>query len=255
MIRGVESSTPKPPDSAVGADRHQPDDHKVTVWRVKLDPDDRTAEALRGHLTPDELERLGRLHRSEVGRRWLVSRGALREILGSELGLSPSSVQLKLDAHGRPGLDPEAHPIDLDFNLSHSADLALVATARGPRVGIDVERLRGRDPLRIADRYFSATEVEAVRAFPEADRPLVFLRYWTAKEALAKGLGLGLQVPSGELELEPLPDGTMVPVRRGDGWRLVELTDLPDGYCATLAVDDDWARVAIRDWPLSVAAR
>ncbi len=239
----------------MGADRHRPDDHTVTVWRIKLDPDDRTAEALRGHLAPDELERLARLNRSEVGRRWLASRGALREILAAELGTSPPAVRLELGPHGRPGFDPDAHQTNLDFNLSHSGDVALMATGRGLRVGVDVERLRrGRDPLRVANRYFSAAEVEAVRAFPQAERPAAFLRYWTAKEALAKGLGLGLQVPIGELELAAQPGGTMVPVRLASDWRLVELTDLPSGYCGALAVDDGAARIVIRDWPLSAAA-
>jgi 4'-phosphopantetheinyl transferase len=239
----------------VAADQHLAQDHVVAVWRVELDDAGDRAEELRGHLASDELERFGRLQRSEVGRRWLISRGSLREILAAELGTSPSSVRLKLGPHGRPGLDPEIHQTDLDFNLSHSGDLALVATGRGLRVGIDVERLRrGRDPLRVADRYFSQAEVEAVRAFPQSDRPAAFLRYWTAKEALAKGLGLGLQAPWGGLELAPQPGGTMVPVHLARDWRLVELTDLPSGYCGALAVEDDAARIVIRDWPLSSAA-
>lgn len=204
---------------------------------------------LRDHLAADEVERFERLRGSEVGRRWLVSRGALREILAAELGVSPTSVKLQLGEHGRPRLKPGTHPGEIDFNLSHSGELALVAVGRGRRVGIDVERLRpGRNPLRVADRYFSPEEVAAVKAVTPDEQPREFLRYWTAKEALAKGLGLGLKVPSGELELEPLPDGTMVPVRRGDGWRLVELIDLPDGYCGALAVDDDAPRIVIRDW-------
>jgi 4'-phosphopantetheinyl transferase len=235
----------------VPADQHPPDDRAVAVWRVRLDPGDR-AEELRRHLAADELERLERLARSEVGRRWLVSRAALREILAAELGTSPSAVRLKLGANGRPGLDPAAHRPVLDFNLSHSADLALVAIVRGARVGVDVERLRrGRDPLRVADRYFSAAEVAAVRAYPAGDRPAAFLRYWTAKEALAKGLGLGLRVPGGELELAQRPGGAMVPVRQDQDWRLVELTELPEGYYGALAVDGDAARIVMRDWPLS----
>ncbi len=179
-----------------------------------------------------------------------MSRAALREILAAELESDPSSIRLRLGTHGRPELDPRSHPTDLDFNLSHSGELALVAVARGLRVGVDVERARrGRDPLRVADRYFSRAEVEAVRAFPQADQPAAFLRYWTAKEALAKGLGLGLQAPIGQLELAAQPSGTMVPVRLARDWRLIELTDLPDGYSGALAVDDDEARVVIRDWP------
>jgi 4'-phosphopantetheinyl transferase len=207
-------------------------------------------DELRRSLAADELGRLDGLPRPEVAERWLVSRAALREILAAELGIGAPQIRLMLDGHGRPALDPTSHQADLDFNLSHSADLALVATVRGARVGVDLERLRpGRDPMRTAKRFFSAAERGALRALPPRDRPAAFLSYWTAKEALAKGLGLGLGIPKGELELARQPGGTMVPVRQAREWRLVELSDLPDGYCGSLATDDGDARIVMRDWP------
>ena len=218
---------------------------KVDVWRVRLDPGDREAQ-MRGVLSPDESERLSRLDRTGVGRRWLVSRAALREVLAAELGTEAKEVKLKLGEHGRPGLDSAAYASALDFNLSHSGELALIALAEGLRIGIDVEKPRGRDPLRVAGRYFSPAEVEAIRAAD--DRPDEFLRYWTAKEALAKGLGLGLQAPWGELEVSPEPGGALAPVGKPE-WRLIEIDDLPGGYRGTLAVAGGEARIVSRDWP------
>jgi 4'-phosphopantetheinyl transferase len=217
---------------------------EVSVWRVRLDPGDRERE-MRSLLSAEESERLRRLDRTDVGRRWLVSRVALREILAAELGVEPAAVQLRLDEHGRPGLDPAAHASELDFNLSHSGELALIAVAERLRIGIDVEKPRGRDPLRVAGRYFSPAEVERVRA--AEDRPDEFLRYWTAKEALAKGLGLGLQAPWGELELTDGPSGALDAVGKPE-WRLVEIGDLPDGYRGTLAIAGADAQVTARDW-------
>jgi 4'-phosphopantetheinyl transferase len=228
--------------------RNPDEQRRVTVWRIGLDLDDRIAESLRRHLSDDEAERLRGLSGSEIGRRWLVSRAALREILAAELGVSPSAVRLQLGANGRPGLDRAVHGADLDFNLSHSADLALAATGRTVRIGIDVERLRpGRDPLRIAKRYFSDAEAAALEAAAAADRPGLFLRYWTAKEALAKGLGRGLKAPWAELELCLEPDGRMTAQRLAPEWRLVEVGDLPDGYRGTLATDR-LTRIVTRDW-------
>ena len=203
---------------------------------------------LRDHLAADEVERFERLHGSEVGRRWLVSRGALREILAAELGVSPASVKLQLGEHGRPRLKPGTHPSEIDFNLSHSGELALVAVGRGRRVGIDVERLRpGRNPLRVADRFFSPAEVSAVKAVMPDEQPQEFLRYWTAKEALAKGVGQGLRVERDELELAQSTDRSLAPLR-ADGWNLIEISDLPEGYFGSLAVEGAPARVAMREW-------
>ena len=222
-------------------------DDSIVVWKISLTPAE-PPTALRGHLSPDELERLERLRGSEVGHRWLVSRGALREILGAELGISPASVRLRLGDHGRPRLDPGAHGSEIDFNLSHSGELALVAVAAGRRVGIDVERLRPkRNPLRVADRYFSPAEVAALSAVAPDQQPSEFLRYWTAKEALAKGLGLGLQAPKGGLEFTQDGDGSLAPLR-APGWSLVEIGQLPEGYVGSLAVNGGEARITIRDW-------
>ena len=217
---------------------------EVSVWRVRLVPGDREAE-MRRVLSRDESERLRLLDRTDVGRRWLISRAALREILAAELEIDPAEVELKLGEHGRPGLEPTAHPVALDFNLSHSGELALIAVADGLRLGIDVEKPRGRDPLRVANRYFSPAEVEAIRA--AGDSADEFLRYWTAKEALAKGLGLGLQAPWGELEVVAAADGALSPLDKDD-WRLIELTGLPDGYRGTLAVRGAEATVVDRTW-------
>jgi 4'-phosphopantetheinyl transferase len=218
------------------------------VWRIGLDLGEREAMGLRRHLAPGELERLERLRGSEVGRRWLVSRGALREILGAEIGASPDAVRLVLGEHGRPGLDPGTHSEALDFNLSHSGELALVAVTQGMKVGVDVERLRpGRNPLRVADRFFSPAEVDALAAVDEQERPSEFLRYWTAKEALAKGLGLGLMAPRGELELQPAGDGALIPLR-APGWQLAEIEELPATYRGTLAVEGKLEHLEMRDW-------
>jgi 4'-phosphopantetheinyl transferase len=78
-------------------------------------------------------------------------------------------------------------------SLSHSRgwSAALVAPA-GTRAGVDLEWLRPRNVLALADYAFSAGEAAALRSMAAADRLLRFYMLWTLKEAFAKALGLAL---------------------------------------------------------------
>ena len=139
--------------------------------------------------------------------------------------------------HGKPHL-PDG---DLEFNLSHSGDLALIAIARGRRVGVDVEQLRpviGLDD--VAPRVCSAAELAMLASVAEPARTHAFLGLWTRKEALAKATGEGIQglmrgAGGARADLESDPD----PGR----WTVVEVRDLA-GYAASVAAEGtDWELV------------
>lgn len=119
-------------------------------------------------------------------------RAPLRALLGVYLGRAADSVQLHDDRHGRPALaEPDAW---LHFNWSHSGSVAVVALARDlPTLGVDVEVLRERARAGdLARRYFAADEATQLAALDAGERARGFLRLWTAKEAVLKGLGRGL---------------------------------------------------------------
>ena len=107
-------------------------------------------------------------------------------------GLRPQELRLGADAGGRPAFDGLP---DVDFNLSHTAGLVVLAweqAAGGPRVGVDAECMGTRAPSvmhRIAARWFTPAEREA---FAQEPTEACFLRIWTGKEALVKWTGQGL---------------------------------------------------------------
>ncbi len=176
-----------PADLALGAD-------EVHVWRVALDQPDDVADRLGAALSADERGRAARLVTAALRRRFLVARGALRQILGRYTYLAPGAVRFRYGPRGKPMLDAEDGL--LRFNLSHSGDLALVAVSRGREIGVDVERIRpDRDLDRIATRFFSTVEVAALLALPRAERAEAFYHCWTRKEAYIKALGDGLAIP------------------------------------------------------------
>jgi len=151
-------------------------------------------------LAADEQVRAARFIRARDRRRFVSCRAALRQILGVLLDASPGSLQFRAGGQGKPELVPEPgrdepsdcrHP--LRFNVSHSAELALIAVCRGRELGVDIERVR---PFAEADRivasFFSTAEQAAFAMIPDEAKDRAFVRGWTRKEAVLKALGIGL---------------------------------------------------------------
>lgn len=173
-----------------------PDD--VDLWTVGLDlPGDRLARAV-AVLSAAERERFTRVIRPRQRDRLIVARGALRRVLGAYLGLEPEAVAFARDPRGKPRLHPDAR---LAFNLSHSGALAVVAVTARPAVGVDIELLGRRIRPGVLLRALAASERPGVLALDGAERDEAFLRHWTAKEAYAKALGVGLSIGMDRVEI------------------------------------------------------
>ncbi len=201
---------------------------EVHVWVVDLRPESRDSGRRFAATTNAERERASRFWRREDGDRYLAAHGALRLLLGRYLTLDPLALRFEAGEHGKPFL-PDA---PIEFNLSHSSDLALIAVARERRVGVDVERVRPMPDLEdLAQRVCTPDELVMLTSLAEPLRAHAFLGVWTRKEALAKATGEGIRA----VMREGRPDA--------DGWTVVDLDDLP-GYAGCVAAEGEgWALV------------
>jgi 4'-phosphopantetheinyl transferase len=115
----------------------------------------------------------------------------LRRILAVYLREQPQRIQLRRGAHGKPrlgGIGPS-----LEFNLSHSGEIALVVVSGELEVGVDVEWVRPeRDVVALADRALAAGDAAAVREAAPEEQAAVFHRRWARHEARLKCQGVGL---------------------------------------------------------------
>ena len=167
--------------------------HRVDVWRIFLDLPIASVKSIESHLSVDEAQRAARFHFSADRNRYIVAHGCLRDILARYLHCKPHQLGFSTGEYGKPALVNNEY---IDFNLAHSADLALIAVTRGRKVGVDVERIRQDMELEgIARRYFSLHEVSELLALPPAQRETAFFNGWTRKEAYIKAQGLGLSLP------------------------------------------------------------
>lgn len=217
----------------------QLDADDVHVWSCDLSWAAAALPAAASDLSEEERERAARYLLSRHGQRFAAGRGALRILLARYLRCEPRDLVLRSGSEGKPALAGK-NELDLRFNLSHSADAALFAFARGRELGVDVERLRpGVDCEGIARRFFSPREAEQLLDLPPERRTAAFFTCWTRKEAYVKARGSGLAVPLDSFEVDPA--GPPALRSRGGGAEAERFTLLdlpaPAGFVAALAVE------------------
>lgn len=158
--------------------------------------DGATLEAYDRLLTPDERAKTRRFRFARDRHDCLVTRALVRTTLSRYAEVDPAAWRFEKNQYGRPHLVAGQCDRDLRFNLSHTRGLIACAVTIGREVGVDVETLsRSGETVAIADRYFSATEIRALRALPEDRQRVRFFEYWTLKESYIKARGMGLALP------------------------------------------------------------
>ena len=207
----------------------------VHLWFAGVD--DRPAgPALLEVLDDEERAQAGRFRFERDRARFVARRAFRRRVLAQYLEVAPVGVRFRTSKKGRPEIDACD---EVTFSASHSDGLAVVAVARGPRVGVDIERVRPiPDAQELADRLFSPREADHVRSIDDGSNAQAFLTLWTRKESYVKALGEGLSMPLESFEVLATDEAGVVRPRHPQGglpFVLASLGDLP-GYVGAVAV-------------------
>lgn len=225
---------------------------EVHVWRAHLKQPDDLVARLEKTLSPDEEARLARLRIARVRRHFIVGRGVLRDVLGRYLDIVPGAVAFTYGSQGKPAL--AANESGLQFNLSHSGEMALVAVTRNREIGVDLEKLRPMsDAEQIACRFFSPNESACFLDLPPNQRNLAFFACWTRKEAYLKALGDGITCGLDTFDVAFAP-GEEARLLRVEGepepwlrWGMAALYPAAGYVAALVAAGNDW-RLRCLEW-------
>jgi 4'-phosphopantetheinyl transferase len=215
---------------------------EVHVWRVSLNQSQATIERLSQELTTDELARAGRFRFAKDRNQFIIGRGLLRVLLGRYLVRKPEQLRFRYSSYGKPSLE-DGIQAGLQFNLSHSHQMALLAFTRGRNVGVDIEYMRpGVEFEQLAQHFFSPTECAVLLDMVPALRKETFYNCWTRKEAYIKARGEGLSIPLDmfDVSLRPGEPAALLQCREDQAevarWSLHAL--MPgELYAAALAVE------------------
>jgi 4'-phosphopantetheinyl transferase len=227
---------------------------QVHVWRVDLEQPDAVVGRLLGGLSDAERHRAARFHFERDRRHFTVAHGILRAILGRYLRVDPATLVFEAQPAGKPHLAPARHRGLLQFNLSHSRDLALVAVSGESEIGVDLEWVSDAIEVdQVAALVFSKSEIAVLGRLDIPRKREAFFNGWTRKEAIVKALGAGLGYPVRQLTVSIDP-GERVRLIRANGdamnrsrWTLEALTPAP-GYAAAVAHHGSRRSLHLFEW-------
>jgi 4'-phosphopantetheinyl transferase len=211
---------------------------EIHLWAWSLDP---IPQELTPHvkiLDHTELQRMRAFHFAEDRARYMLTHANLRRILGAYLHRSPEHIHFAVNRFGKPQLSGEDASC-LQFSLSHSRTIAVLAVTPDEEIGVDVEDVRPIEP-EVAAAHFSAAELSDLCRLHGDAWLGGFYRCWTRKEAILKAEGVGLQRALDGFDVSLLPNAPAELLgARGDflrPWKLHDVSPAPEtiGALATL---------------------
>lgn len=214
------------------------------MWGISVGDHEDRVPFFEASLSDAERDRAARFHFDRHRLIYVVAHGMLRDVLSRYVDADPASVSLGATEEGRPFIEGAS---DLDFSLSHADDAAVVAIARGRRVGVDIEKHRpDMEHASLAERFFTPEEVAAIRAAGSERVAETFFDCWTRKEAIVKAVGRGITMRLCSFAVSPGVAAERVSTGLDGTWDLVSL-DLTDDYAGAVAMEPD-ADVATWLW-------
>lgn len=157
-----------------------------------------------------------------------------RETVALWVGCKPDEVAVSHGSNGEPSLLHNGVPLQLAISTASCSDVVVIALAASGRVGVDVQAIESEHP-HVQQRALAPAEFHDLHARPAVEVPAAWMAYWTRKEALLKGLGVGLRIEPASILLPRMPrawDGHTQLVSGVGGW--ITSWQRPDGFVVSL---------------------
>lgn len=220
----------------------------IEVWHGNINVADAAYRSYWRVLDSDEQARAGKFKNDLLRRRYVEVHGRLRKLLARILNEAPEKINIKTAEHGKPYL---VDTPELVFNLSHSADLMVIAVGRNCQLGVDIEICKPKSSFTgLVDKCFAKEEIAYWSKFSEAQQVVEFYHFWTRKEAFVKATGRGISLGLSLCVINPENPTRFLRVPKDCGeassWYAQDL-ELGLDVCSALVTDKDIAEVQITE--------
>jgi len=220
-------------------------DNEIHLWMVELERyiNFDAQQICTAMLSADEHARAQKFCFNHHRERFITTRGVIRSILSRYCeNINPEDWRFQFGAQGKPSIESPTPTKLLHFNISHSKNRIVVAVSLHSSIGVDVESVSAkREFVKIAQRYFSAPEVEELLCLTPAHQLSRFYDLWTLKESYIKACGSGLIIPLRQFAFRfPLEETIMIRFdnnlnEKPDDWNFWQFED-GENYRLALAL-------------------
>lgn len=221
----------------------------IQIWHGNIAAEDADYQSHWRVLDATEQDHAERIKIDLVRKRYVEAHGRLRKALAQTLNELPKKIRIKKTEYGKPYL-PDTP--ELVFNLSHSAEVMVIAVGRDCRLGVDIEICKARTSLSgMVEKCFGEEEITYWNAVPEAEKIVEFYRFWTRKEAFVKATGRGIALGLDNCVINPENQAEFLRVPSTCGqasmWHVRDML-LGQGICSALVTDKEIGGVRFMDF-------
>jgi 4'-phosphopantetheinyl transferase len=214
--------------------------HDVHLWKCLFKPDSNEFKESAYLLSEEELQLADRFVFEHDRERYVYFHGALRVVLSAYTRTPPRLLSFWKNSYGKPHVVRHSGKIDVQFSLSHSQDIALIAVTMDEEVGVDVEFIRPMNDARdITKNYFAFEEQQLLLPLSGDVFNECFFICWTQKEAFTKAIGKGFSCSLDQFNVPVIKNGRqrcdIKKVSKGEpeAWQFESFTPHP-GYVGAL---------------------
>jgi len=225
-------------------------DNEVHIWLNYLNLHQARLKHLYPLLSAAEKERSERFKFYKHRKNYIASHGFLHTVLSYYVDTPANEITFSLGEQGKPSIISEQNSDNIQFNLSHSGNLAILAICKNHQLGVDIEHTdRKADWAGIARRFFTDYEQEVFFQLDETIQEDAFYKVWTRKEAHMKvtGEGLSLSPTQFEISIPPKPAEFIQNLKFEDNnfykMQDIDLPDMYNDYHASLSAGFDFQQL------------
>jgi len=226
-------------------------DSEIHIWVNYLNVHEARIKHLYPLLSDAEKERSERFKFYKHRKAFIASHGFMHTVLAYYINTTAAEIEFSHGEFGKPSLIDNQNPYNIQFNLSHSNNIAMLAICRQHSVGVDVEYAeRKTDWEGISKRFFTKNEQDLLFSLDKDSQKNAFFQIWTRKEAHMKVTAKGLSLSPNEFEVSvPPADAEFIGHSKKSDNNFYKMQDilLPDmfnDYFACLSADFDFSEVA-----------